>query len=158
MKDIKNSLLTKLFSILLAISLVVFILCTSLTLALRGGKYDYKRVTAKVTQKYNQSSNVVLMYEIHNGCRTEISLIHLSTKVYVNNSYVGAFKSSFSGYIEGRRTSYFSCKLDNSLSVYQTVRENSSYALDFEIYLTAVYFADYTSFTGLNYKISPDSK
>lgn len=158
---VKDRLLSIIFSILLAVSILIF---TVSAIAIPSGKaaaHNYKKISCEITRKENKKSEVVLYYTIYNDTKTDINSLNITTKVSKYGDPYGSFDTTFSDYgngIEKKSESYFSVSVSYYTFPYSVLSESSLNSLDFDFILTSVSFSDYVEKTNLDYKMSSPSK
>ena len=158
---VKDRLLSIIFSILLAVSIIIF---TVSAIAIPSGKaaaHNYKKISCEITRKENKSREVVLYYTIYNDTKTDINSLTITTNVFKYGDSYGSFYTTFSDYgngIEKKSESHFTVSVSYYDGVYSILSENSLNSLDFEFVLTNVSFSDYVEKTNLDYKMSSPSK
>lgn len=143
--DIKNKLLTIIFSIILGLSSLCFTITSIVGVAARFAKHDVSKISCEIVGKDFYNNNIVLKYRIKNDIPTDISSFKISTMVCVGSTYSGTFVTSFNQGIDAKSINTFTVYISSGIDVYDDLRNHTLLELNFKHYLTYVSFSDFVT-------------
>lgn len=147
---VKNKLLTIIFSIILGLSVLTFVISSIVVGTARNARYDTSKISCKITRKEVTSSSVNLDYTFTNDTTTDILSMRISTMVYVGKTYSGSFTSNITLGPDAKSTETYLVRISSDLAVYSDLKSHSLYQLNFKHYLTYVSFADFERKDNIN--------